>query len=454
MRIRILLFAVLAVMMAFTACVKEKIVYVEKGEETEIMDDIELQPGEGVIEFSLSDAISRAAIPLENSDAANNINRIAFKFYRFNTATPDEDVTISEVSGIEVSGIEGPSSSNGVTVSGNIVQIPDNLLGQITSLKLRLSGLRECTEFHIVAYGYHCGESEDELEAKYDKDMIWKYTPPELNEVPQNHIDEEIFAGHVQTVVNAFGLFEEGTVEFTLTRQVAGLVACLNCVPVFVQDDDNEENKKVGKITIGTYLPLEGIKFPADLLGDKNLDDKNYNGYNGIVSTSNSNFQFVPLLTFEMKKASNYSDSDLKPGDYYTFGNNILYAHEMKANFSLSESPESETDVLFGSCFLCPFNNGTHHKAFADNGYATLNIIYYGVNDNEIKRVHLKTSNYNNGDDDKALNSGAYQYDILCNQFYSIGTVEKPMNINPKSGYDTYTVRINNDWKDFHDITF
>lgn len=100
MRIRILLFAVLAVMMAFTACVKEKIVYVEKGEETEIMDDIELQPGEGVIEFSLSDAISRAARPLENSDAANNINRIAFKFYRFNTATPDEDVTISEVSGI------------------------------------------------------------------------------------------------------------------------------------------------------------------------------------------------------------------------------------------------------------------------------------------------------------------------------------------------------------------
>ena len=75
MRIRILLFAVLAVMMAFTACVKEKIVYVEKGEETEIMDDIELQPGEGVIEFSLSDAISRAARPLENSDAANNINR-------------------------------------------------------------------------------------------------------------------------------------------------------------------------------------------------------------------------------------------------------------------------------------------------------------------------------------------------------------------------------------------
>lgn len=81
-----------------------------------------------------------------------------------------------------------------------------------------------------------------------------------------------------------------------------------------------------------------------------------------------------------------------------------------------------------------------------------MNIIYYGVNDNEIKRVHLKTSNYS-GDDDKALNSGAYQYDILCNQFYSIGTVEDPMNINPKSGYDTYTVRINNDWTYVHDIT-
>lgn len=444
MRIRILLFAVLAVMMAFTACVKEKIVYVEKGEETEIMDDIELQPGEGVIEFSLSDAISRAARPLENSDAANNINRIAFKFYRFETAILDEGVTISEVCGID-----GSSSSNGVTVSdNNIVQIPDNLLGRITSLKLRLSGLKACAEFHIVAYGYHCGESEDELEAKYDEGMIWKYTPPELNEVPQNHIDEEIFAGHVQTVVNAFGLFEEGTVTLTLTRQVAGLMACLNCVPAYVQDD-NKDNIKVGKITIGTYLPLEGIKFPADLLGDKNLDDKNYNG---IVSTSNSSFQFVPLLTFDMEKASNYFDSDLKPGDYYTFASNILYADEMKASFSLSESPESETGVLFGSCFLCPFNNGSHHSKFADNGYATLNIIYYDVNDNEIKRVHLKTSNYS-GDDDKALNSDAYQYDILCNQFYSIGTVEKPMNINPKSGYDTYTVRINNDWTYVHDIT-
>ena len=127
-----------------------------------------------------------------------------------------------------------------------------------------------------------------------------------------------------------------------------------------------KDNIKVGKITIGTYLPLEGIKFPADLLDDKN--------YNGIVSTSNSNFQFVPLLTFDMEKASNYS-SGLKPGDYYTFASNILYADEMKASFSLSESPESKTGVLFGSCFLCPFNNGSHHSKFADNGYATLNII-------------------------------------------------------------------------------
>lgn len=142
----------------------------------------------------------------------------------------------------------------------------------------------------------------------------------------------------------------------------------------------------------------------------------------------------------------------MKPGDYYTFASNILYADEMKASFSLSESPESKTGVLFGSCFLCPFNNGSHHSKFADNGYATLNIIYYDVNDNEIKRVHLKTSNYS-GDDDKALNSDAYQYDILCNQFYSIGTVEEPMNINPKSGYDTYTVRIDNDWTYVHDIT-
>lgn len=439
MRIRILLFAVLAVMMAFTACVKEKIVYVEKGEETEIMDDIELQPGEGVIEFSLSDAISRAARPLENSDAANNINRIAFKFYRFETAILDEGVTISEVCGID-----GSSSSNGVTVSdNNIVQIQDNLLGQITSLKLRLSGLKACTEFHIVAYGYHCGESENELEAKYDEGMIWKYTPPGLNKVPQNHIDEEIFAGHVQTVVNAFGLFEEGTVTLTLTRQVAGLVACLNCVPAYVQDD-NEVNKKVGKITIGTYLPLEGIKFPTDLLKAKD--------YNGIVSTSNGSFQFVPLLTFDMEKASNYLDSNLKPGDYYTFDDGILYADQMQEGFFVDVAPVSTTGVLFGSCFLCPFNNGSHHSAFADAGYATLNIIYYDENDKEIKKVHLKTSNYS-GNDDKVLNSGAYQYDILCNQFYSIGTVEEPMNINPKSGYDTYTVRINNDWTYVHNIT-
>ena len=61
MKRNLLLWAVCAVMMAFTACTQEKVVYVE-----EEKNDMNLQPGEGIIEISLAGAMSRAARPIDH----------------------------------------------------------------------------------------------------------------------------------------------------------------------------------------------------------------------------------------------------------------------------------------------------------------------------------------------------------------------------------------------------
>ena len=78
MKKSLFLWAVFAVMMAFTACTKEKVVYVEKENVTE------LKPGEGVIKISLSNNISRSPRPITSNEATNNVNRIAFVFVKSN----------------------------------------------------------------------------------------------------------------------------------------------------------------------------------------------------------------------------------------------------------------------------------------------------------------------------------------------------------------------------------
>ena len=81
MKRNLLLWAVCAVMMAFTACTQEKGGVCGRGKKS----DMNLQPGEGIIEISLAGAMSRAARPIDHFDPeageGNNVNRIGFRVY-------------------------------------------------------------------------------------------------------------------------------------------------------------------------------------------------------------------------------------------------------------------------------------------------------------------------------------------------------------------------------------
>jgi len=65
------------------------------------------------------------------------------------------------------------------------------------------------------------------------------------------------------------------------------------------------------------------------------------------------------------------------------------------------------------------------------------------------------------GDKDDQLTASSYQYDIKCNNFYSIGTKktvdnsddnDNPISIDESTGYDYANVSITSDWSDVHDL--
>ena len=417
-----------AFLMLFAACTEEKIIYVEKD------NDVELLPGEGILTISLSDITTRAARPIDHFDpiadlvsGGNNVNKIGFRIYN-NSG--------NLVSGVKVTSWNGGAISTDTELNDYILSVDGEALAK-TPQQLKLSGLSTGV-YTIVAYGYNGDTCPYTIESETSEMYLKALTKDE------DKFFEELFAGSLEVSANDYGNF---TQEYTLTlyRQIAGMLAYLENIPAYVGEE------RVHKITITTITENIGFYFPHTLLSENSSP---FSDKNGIVT----DWAKDDLLTFTFNENTVSNWNTVAMGATYQFngvsGKKFLLPDEMDDEVKniLTENLMCIPNTLFGSCFLCPFNNGSHHSKFADNGYATLNIIYYDVNDNEIKRVHLKISNYS-GDDDEALNSDAYQYDILCNQFYSIGTVEEPMNINPKSGYDTYTVRIDNDWTYVHDIT-
>lgn len=470
MKAKLLIFAVTAVMMAFTACIKERIVYVEKESPT---SGIELQPGEGIVKISLAEGMSRAARPVVSFESTSDINTIAFKFYKFNNYTVDN-------SGKVVAAYSDAEGENSIgSVKDNIITF-ENGLKDIRTLYIKIQNLEEAGEYHIFAYGYNKGENEDDISVERSGECL-KYTVPteyqNLNTDNDdavikriNHIDQEIFAGYVQTETNKHGLLNK-EVSIELTRQVAGLLAYLSDVPAYVLDSETNKNIRVYKITIETGLKgISGIYFPAINLVDdnKNEDNKYFNGFVG----NGGDFAQAPLLTFDL---SDLDDPGI--GNTYDFsgeeGKKYLLAEEMKG-INLPSGFTCEDNTLFGSCFLCPFNG---HQSFIRNdlptNFATLNIVYYDESGQRILSVPLRTAvppttpvaTQVSENDYSGL---SYQYDIRCNNFYSIGTKgttgddgdsgsggtpDEPLPIDPVSGIDRFNLTIDVEWTQIHDIT-
>lgn len=431
MKKSLFLWAVFAVMMAFTACTKEKVVYVEKENVTE------LKPGEGVIKISLSNNISRSPRPITSNEATNNVNRIAFVFVKSDNSqyTPviadGEDYTHQK---------------------GNVLAISDNTIAANEEIEVHFENMAEGS-YKIIAYGYHCASNESydfpyEIEAADGYNGYIKMKPKSSSSITPV---EEVFAGIAPTStsylkVNSYGNFVDSNIEITLERQVAGLLAYLSNIPEKVLSEGVDNIVK--KITISTPFEATGLYIPGNAVNGKS----DYNG----VGTWETN-EYIDLLTFDLSQATTVSSDG-----YYTF------TGEKGEKFLLAEENESQTftnlkcqdNTLFGSCFVIPF--AQHYANYASYQKGTLHINYYGDNGSLIvsKPLRIKSENV-------AANAD-YEFDIKRNHFYSIGTKDAnydgsgnpdedadddPLPVDLESGSDNLKVTISETWVTTHNLT-
>lgn len=437
-------------MMVLAACTEEKIVYIEKSH------GIELQPGEGIIELSVaSNLTTRAARPVVSSEADNNVNRVAFKFFSHNYNEVDLNSKIVGVYSsdgsiayhenddkVKIVNLDGDDGGSLLVFNG---EGADNVLNNESGLILKLNGLTASNDFKIVAYGYNQSEgTETDLSGISNKsdECYFQYTVK--GDDIENHIDEEIFAGYVQVIVNQFGKLDKEGYELTLERQVAGALAYFSNVPVYIKNDKNE-NCKVAKITVSTGLHIYegGINFPASLMAvAENSSDEKYNGY---IANNRGEYEKSDLLTFDL--TGNGVQGGNNYGDHYTFTDGFLLAEEVKESYDYSGevNPFGENDdVLFGGCFLCPFNNaqGTSVGITVDGIIfkSTLNIVYYDEQGKVIKAVPLKLVTAEEGYND-------YYYNIRRNHFYSMGDLTGgPLDVDPGSGTDELKLFLSDAW--------
>lgn len=440
-------FAAFAIMMALTACTSEVI---EVSNPDTLSSNLTLGPGEDIVRINLTNTVStRAARPISNSKADNNINRIAFKFLTSGG---------SEVTGITLEEVIDPSSGKkieGYNVVDNVLQLPTTLEDE-GSINIKFSNLGENTSYRIIAYGYNYDTEKDKQDAfPYldnnnnenikigQKDNSGNYLLKCENLGTTTAI-QEIFSGATNKYigVNQHGKFEE-VPQITMKRQVAALLVYFKDAPVFVN------NEKVTKITVSTRYKGTGFYFPASL-----LNNPTYNGI-GDDAPNELNNGWVHYLTFDMSKADDYNNTQYKSGDTYTFSNNkgtgekYLLANETEPIADL----KCQDNTLFGSCFLLPFEGYRDYYNASNAGHATLNICYWTTQNGTeslITRIPLKY---------REDNKDTYDYGILCNNFYHIGKKtttglpdpenpdeedekDEPTSIDEPTGWDYATVTI------------
>lgn len=451
MKARFLLLAVMAVMMAFTGCTKEKIVYVEKEND---LPNSEMQLEGNVLRISLSSGLSRAARPIYDGSADNNINRIGLKFLNQSGA---------EISGITIEKIE---ADNGVLASSqdeytnNIIKIadvdgdrkePNPTPADELSIHLNMEAAKN-QYIRIIAYGYNENEEDG-----YDVFPKLTIKPVDNNghilglETVTNTNVQEYFAGYVDTGVNAFGLFDVSP-KITLERQVAGLLVYLENIPVRVNKSENNP-VQVRYITVNAAKNISGLLIPASKCG-RGSDGNYANGLNGEVEDTE-------LMRFDLT-----DDKINDKGTFYEFPHNesvggtysenkVLFALGMDVTQFSGKNFANHT--LFGSCFILPFDHATYSPG--DEYNTALYINYLAQDKSVISTVNLELSTA----------TEPRSYAIWANHFYSIGTKigdadvdtdkdgypddgegheDDPLDISDLSGTKILKLTVNDTWED------
>ena len=397
--------AALATMMAFAACNKTEVAPVAESEGALGLD-------EDIIEIAVSNTGigTRATRPVLSSAADNNVSKVVLAFF-------DAEGNPIE-SGIVLTAVD---NAQGYSVAGNVITydepeveegVPGDTDREVKTAKVKVGNLSsvEGKPLTVVAYGYNGNDFPYGNPTLKSGETYYEVTS--LNGKEGTSL-EEVFAGNTTaTVTGNLGTDETPVYKFTssvkivLERQVAGMLAYFQNVPATINET------KVAKITVEANGKSDGFYFPSTFLntGDSGADAKQWmlNGYN---TTTDSDV----LLTFDLTGlADSDSDNILDSGFggvSAADGKKYKLANEM-TNLN-TDNLVCENNTLFGGRYLIPYSE------HVSTGYATLVVNFWATGDNDtpLKTMKVTTGQYANC---PSTSTGTH-YDILCNNFYSIG---------------------------------
>lgn len=391
---KIYFFAALAATLAMAGCSNEDFV--------NPTDPTNPTLGEGIVTIELTNTTTRAARPLGSSAAANNVNSV-----KLVVLEKGDGNTYSVASGVSVEGatdgVISWTAPAGEAPSGN---------GHKTYQSVKLTGLTADAKYKIVAYGYNAGTPGSAP----------TFTPAptstdaavfEVGSSSAAFTPEEIFAG----TSNEFTTDAEGnattSVQVTMDRQVAGLLAYLTGIPTKLVGT-NGTLETVEKVVVYANAKSSGITFPSI---------KDFNGKDCTIAKT-------ALLTFDMSAiATNYvADATTQLAAKYTFntitngaivgatsGNESKYPYATEyTGAKVASGLSLKANSIFGACFVLPYD--------AHKDSQTLTIELQNGAGTALKTLSVTTTEAPDLSEETSTTTAAkYAYDIRRNNFYSIG---------------------------------
>lgn len=454
---------------ALTGCQNETIIYVD--ENGNHIENVELNEGEGFLKINISNtsANSRAVRPVGSSAAANNVNVV--KIYAFkgdNNASENNDYKFD--TSVGASGVGDVSGSNGVITITNFTsnagehanQSPDWTDHTDQTKTIKIKGLVANSKYKFVAVGYNVDNPSINTGNPYgepsltDENTLEYFTTNALASGKTDYDIEELFAGVSAECVTTDKVTFSTPATVTLTRQVAGMLGYFTKVPTKIDD------KVVRYINVYSNDEFTQFKWPAQLLTD---DD--FNGYHNEESQKSSGKYL--LMKFDMAKiATNWKESAASQFDltykFSSFGESgaegTEFAGSQIGSINDSKAPLAENykapaglklveNSIFGGRYIIPY--AAHVSS------QTMTVELQDINGDILKTLNVITQNAPSG-----VSEGYKQYDIRCNNFYSIGKKlytgntdggdsdpDKPIDLSVSVNIE---VTINDAWKVLHNM--
>lgn len=377
----------------------------------QLAEDELLLPGKNLVRITVANNLTtRAARPIGNSNAANNVNHVQLVVYKKGTT----DTTWEKDNSVEFATEAGTEISDGLLTwassgdDGNAWNVSHDVT-QTVYLKNLTAG----TQYRIVGYGYN-GETEPFVKEVNNGSFTTTSFP----------VVQEVFAGSIEPMTNAEGSFDEAQ-TLTLERQVAGMLARFKNVPAVWN------GKNVDKVIVKANQKAANIFFPQN--GEDNI-------FNGTDMATGSGF---PLLTFnvsEIKTGTKKLNNNNGSKEVYTFNavNNGTvddngigpFAEEYTAVHPGLELDGSE---IFGACFILPY----------DKHYYTQTL---WIELQDADGAVLQKWNVNVKSGQTPTGGSMTVYDIRRNHFYSIDDIDL-------SKANNVIVIVDDRWDGVHELT-